>query len=208
MAPPSPTAGRVSAQALVYGLGTGSFFTTNAVFFTEVVGLSAAKAGLGMTIAGTLAVTVAVPLGRLADRIGPRTVGAAASLAESVCYFAYPAARGCAAFLAVVITLGAINVAGSAGYGAYSLNLYTGEERIAALAYNRSALNAPDSLAGEPSGGPVVHFLVRSHEPAPEVPADEEPADEVRALRREAARVAAAVLGRAGSLDRPQGYPC
>ncbi|MFG3052272.1 MFS transporter [Kitasatospora sp. NPDC048239] len=142
MAPPSPTAGRVSAQALVYGIGTGSFFTANAVFFTKVVGLSAATVGLGLTIAGLVTVVVAVPLGRAADRVGPKVMWAAASLAEAACYLAYPQARGFVAFLVVVITLGMINVGGSAGYGAYSLNLYTEEERIAALAYNRSALNA------------------------------------------------------------------
>ncbi|MEE1838760.1 MFS transporter [Streptomyces sp. NPDC088190] len=142
MAPPSSTAGRVSAQALVYGIGTGSFFTTNAVFFTKVVGLSAASVGLGLTIAGIVAFAAAVPLGRVADHVGPKAVWWAASLAEAVCYLAYPVARGFAAFLVVVTALKLINAAGSAGYGAYSLNLYTGEDRVAALAYNRSAMNA------------------------------------------------------------------
>ncbi|NUK22487.1 MFS transporter [Streptomyces lunaelactis] len=142
MAPPSPTAGRVSAQGLLYGLGTGSYLTTNAVFFTKIVGLSAASVGLGLTIAGIGAFLAAVPLGRAADRIGPKTVWALASLAEAACYLAYPAARGFSGFLVIVIALGLCNAAGSAGYGAYVLNLYTDKERIAGLAYNRSAVNA------------------------------------------------------------------
>ncbi|WP_406199168.1 MFS transporter [Streptomyces sp. NBC_01017] len=142
MAPPSPTAGRVSAQALLYGLGTGSYITTNAVFFTKVVGLSAAAVGLGLTIAGIGAFAAAVPLGRVADRVGPKAAWAVASLAEAACYLAYPAVRGFSAYLVIVIALGLSNAAGAAGYGAYVLNLYTDKERIAGLAYNRSALNA------------------------------------------------------------------
>jgi MFS family permease len=142
MSPPSPAAGRVSAQALVYGIGSGSFLTVSAVFFTKIVGLSAAAVGLGMTIAGIVTFAAAVPLGQAADRVGPKIIWAAASLAEAICFLAYPEARGFAAFLAIIMALRLINVAGSAGYGAYSLNLYTGDERIEALAYNRSALNA------------------------------------------------------------------
>ncbi|MDF3140213.1 MULTISPECIES: MFS transporter [unclassified Streptomyces] len=142
MAPPSRTAGRVSAQALLYGLGTGSYFTTNAVFFTKVVGLSAAEVGLGLTIAGIGAFFAAVPLGRAADRVGPKAAWAAASLAEAACYLAYPAVRGFSAYLVIVIALGVTNAAGTAGYGAYVLNLYPDKERIAAVAYNRSAVNA------------------------------------------------------------------
>jgi predicted MFS family arabinose efflux permease len=142
IAPPSPVAARVSAQALLYGIGSGSFLTTSAVFFTKVVGLSAATVGLGMTIAGIITFAAAAPLGRAADRVGPKTMWAVASLAEAICYLAYPEVRGFAAFLVVVTVLRLINAAGSAGYGAYSLNLYVGEERIAALANNRSALNA------------------------------------------------------------------
>jgi MFS family permease len=142
VAPPSSAVGRVSAQALLYGIGTGSFFTTNAVFFTKVVGLSAAAVGLGLTIAGIVTFVAAVPLGRVADRVGPKTAWAVASLAEAVCFLAYPAVRGFAAFLVVVMALRLINAAGGAGYGAYLLNLYPGKERTAGLAYNRSALNA------------------------------------------------------------------
>jgi MFS family permease len=142
MAPPSPVAGQVSAQSLMYGIGTGSFLTTSAVFFTKVVGLSAATVGLGMTIGGIVTFAAALPLGRAADRVGPKVTWAVASLAEAVCYMAYPEAHGFVAFLVVVTALRLINAAGSAGYGAYSLNLYPKEERIAALAYNRSTLNA------------------------------------------------------------------
>ena len=50
--PPSPLAGRLSVQSLLFALGEGTFMTGSAVFFTQIVGLSAAQVGLGLTIAG------------------------------------------------------------------------------------------------------------------------------------------------------------
>ena len=36
--PPSPLAGRLAAQSLLYALGEGTFMTGSAVFFTQIVG--------------------------------------------------------------------------------------------------------------------------------------------------------------------------
>ena len=53
--PPSPLAGRLARQSLLFALGEGTFMTGSAVFFTQIVGLSAAQVGLGLTIAGVAA---------------------------------------------------------------------------------------------------------------------------------------------------------
>ncbi|MCW2766099.1 MAG: major facilitator superfamily 1, partial [Nocardioides sp.] len=37
--PPSPLAGRLAVQSLLYALGEGTFMTGSAVFFTQIVGL-------------------------------------------------------------------------------------------------------------------------------------------------------------------------
>ena len=43
--PPSALAGRLATQSLLFALGEGTFMTGSAVFFTQVVGLSAARSG-------------------------------------------------------------------------------------------------------------------------------------------------------------------
>ena len=46
--------------------------TGSAVFFTQVVGLSAAQVGLGLTIAGVASFIAAYPMGKVVDRFGPK----------------------------------------------------------------------------------------------------------------------------------------
>ena len=72
--PPSPLAGRLATQSLLFALGEGTFMAGSAVFFTQVVGLSAAQVGLGLTIAGIAAFIAAYPMGMVVDRIGPTWV--------------------------------------------------------------------------------------------------------------------------------------
>ena len=50
--PTTALARALSAQSILYAVGEGAFLTGSAVFFTRVVGLSAAQVGLGLTIAG------------------------------------------------------------------------------------------------------------------------------------------------------------
>lgn len=70
--PPSPLAGPLAAQSLLLALGEGTFMTGSAVFFTQIVGLSAAQVGLGLTCAGIAAFLAALPTGKLVDRFGPK----------------------------------------------------------------------------------------------------------------------------------------
>ena len=44
--PPSPLAGRLATQSLLFAAGEGTFLTGSAVFFTQIVGLSAAEVGI------------------------------------------------------------------------------------------------------------------------------------------------------------------
>ena len=74
--PPTPIARRLALQSLLFATAQGAFLTGSAVFFTEVVGLTASKVGLGLTIAGAVSFLVAYPAGKLVDRFGPkRTLG-------------------------------------------------------------------------------------------------------------------------------------
>ncbi|GMA86660.1 hypothetical protein GCM10025868_19100 [Angustibacter aerolatus] len=76
LAGPTSLVRRLSVQSVLSAFGDGVFLTGSAVFFTQVVGLSAARVGLGLSIAGAATFVLAVPLGRLSDRFGARRVWA------------------------------------------------------------------------------------------------------------------------------------
>jgi MFS family permease len=72
---PEPGPRRVYLLAtLINTYGTGLVLTTLTLFAVRVVHLPAARAGLAMTIAGLVGLMAAMPIGRLADRRGPRNV--------------------------------------------------------------------------------------------------------------------------------------
>jgi MFS family permease len=60
--------------ALINTYGTGLVLTTLTLFAVRVVHLAPARTGLAMTIAGLVGLLGTMPIGRLADRLGPRNV--------------------------------------------------------------------------------------------------------------------------------------
>lgn len=69
---------RVQRQYLLATLinvyGTGLIMTAMTLYAIKVVHLSAARSGLALTIAGLVGLLASMPMGRLADRRGPRDV--------------------------------------------------------------------------------------------------------------------------------------
>ncbi|MFN8190242.1 MAG: MFS transporter [Nocardioidaceae bacterium] len=139
--PPSRLGRTLALQSILFAFGEGVFITGNAVFFTQIVGLSAAQVGLGLTVAGVVTFFFALPLGRLADQVGPKRMWALGALGEAVLYVAYPWIHGLAAFVVMVTALELMGAAGGAGRGAYTLDVFPREERVRNLAFMRSALN-------------------------------------------------------------------
>jgi MFS family permease len=80
--------------ALINVYGTGLIFTAMTLYALRVVHLSAVRSGLALTIAGLVGLLSAMPIGRLADRRGPRDVSRLALLllgtaAASYVFFAH-----------------------------------------------------------------------------------------------------------------------
>jgi MFS family permease len=92
---------------LVNTVGNGLLATAVVLYFTRVVHLSGAQVGVGLTVAGGLGLLVGVPLGHVADRVGPREVllvlmiGEGISTASYVLVGSYPAFLVAAAFVVV-----------------------------------------------------------------------------------------------------------
>lgn len=132
---------RLAVQSVLFAVGEGIFLTGNAVFFTQIVGLSAAQVGLGFTIAGVVSFIAAVPLGRSTDRFGAKRTWAVSAFLGAGLYGCWPWINGFGAYVAMVIVLELVGTAGHSGRGAYTLGALERSVRVGSLAWMRSALN-------------------------------------------------------------------
>jgi MFS family permease len=155
--PPTPLSRRLAVQSLLFSTGAGTFNTGSAVFFTQVVGLSAAKVGLGMTIAGVVSFFVAYPAGKMVDRIGTKRMWAAGTLAGSTLFAVWPWMHGFTQYVAMSVAFEIVNNIAFAGYNAYMLNVLPARERIDTQAHLYSALNLGFTL-GAIIGGIALAF--------------------------------------------------
>ncbi|MBS44497.1 MAG: hypothetical protein CMH83_15305 [Nocardioides sp.] len=155
--PPSPLAGRLAGQSLLFALGEGAFLTGSAVFFTQIVGLSAAQVGLGLTIAGIASFLAALPMGRAVDRFGPRRMWAVSAIGQAGMFCVWPFIDGFAGYVAMAVTMEVIGSLGGAAHGAYTIDVLPAGERVASRAYMYSALNLGFTL-GSVAGGVALAF--------------------------------------------------
>jgi MFS family permease len=139
--PPTPLARRLSAQSVLFAVGEGTFLTGSAVFFTHVVGLTATQVGIGLTVSHAVSFALAVPAGKLADRVGPKRIWAIAALVEACLYLVYPLVGSFATFIALLGAMAVVDGGGSSGRSAYTIDAFPREDRVRSLAFMRSALN-------------------------------------------------------------------
>lgn len=143
---------RLAVQTLVNTFGNGLFFTASAVFFTRSVGLPAGQVGLGMTIAGCCGVAVGVPLGHLADRVGPRRLLVILALVEAVGMLSYTQVRSFPAFLVAACVVTSLDRGGNAVRAGLMVVVLPPDGRVRARAYLRAVTNvgmgAGAALAG------------------------------------------------------------
>lgn len=142
----------MSYQSVLSAFGEGAFLAGSAVYFTQIVGLTAAQVGLGMTIAGIATFFASVPLGRAADAFGTRRTWIVASLLEALLFASWLAARDFAAYVAVTTALELAETWMRAGRNAYRFAVFPRETRVRSLAYMRAARNVGYTL-GAAAGG-------------------------------------------------------
>jgi len=159
--PPTKLERDLALQCVLSAFATGSFLTGTAVFFTQIVGLSGAQVGLGMSVAGVVTLLLSLPLGRLSDRVGAKPLWAAASLVEAVLFFAWPLAGGMFLFITLLSLLAAISSAGNTGRNVYRIAVFPRDVRVRALAYMRSARNVGYTL-GALAGGIALAIGTRT----------------------------------------------
>jgi MFS family permease len=155
--PPSPLAGRLAVQSLLFALGDGTFMTGSAVFFTVIVGLSAAQVGLGLTIAGVAAFLAALPMGKLVDRFGPKKMWAVSAIGQAAMFSVWPFITDFQGYVLMAVGMEVIGALGGAAHGAYTIDVLPADERVTSRAYMYSALNVGFTL-GALVGGVALAF--------------------------------------------------
>ncbi len=155
--PPSPLAGRLATQSLLFALGEGTFMTGSAVFFTQIVGLSAAQVGLGLTIAGVAAFLAALPMGKLVDLYGAKKMWAVSAAGQASMFAVWPFITDFKGYVAMAVGMEVIGALGGAAHGAYTIDALPPEERVTSRAYMYSALNVGFTL-GALLGGIALAF--------------------------------------------------
>jgi MFS family permease len=142
---------------VLFSTGDGAFNTGSAVFLTQVVGMSASKVGLAITIAGIAEFLLAYPSGRVVDRFGPKRLWGLSSLGRAACFVALPFVSGFGEYAVVAVIFAAFDSAGTAARNAYVLDVLPAKERVETQAYMYSSLNVGFTL-GAIIGGVALAF--------------------------------------------------
>ncbi|RNM12803.1 MFS transporter [Nocardioides pocheonensis] len=155
--PPTPMSRRLATQSMLFSTGEGAFNTGSAVFLTQVVGMSAARVGLALTITGVAEFLMAYPAGRFVDRFGPKRVWSLATWGRAACFLALPFVGSFGEYLVVGLLFALAASSGHSSYQSYVLDALPTEERIDTQAYMYSALNVGFTF-GAILGGVALAF--------------------------------------------------
>jgi MFS family permease len=141
MLPETSAGRRLSMMAIVDAIGTGLFLAASTLFFTRAVGLSGEQLGFGLALAGIVSLVTTVPIGLLADRLGPRRVLIALSLWRAAGLAAYALVQDFYAFLLVVCLLGVADKAASPVLQALVSRAAGETDRVRTMAIIRAVRN-------------------------------------------------------------------
>ncbi|MFD2473947.1 MFS transporter [Amycolatopsis silviterrae] len=139
--PPPGPARMLAVAALVTSLGFGGYTAGSVLFFTRGAGLSTGQVGVGLSLAGLLAVGGNILFGRLADRWGPREITMVVGGLQVVALLLSTVVDSFAMFLPVVCLLGVSEQAGKVCRNALIGGAVDGDDLVRTLAYLRSVLN-------------------------------------------------------------------
>jgi len=119
----------------------GILMSIAVLYFTRTVNIQPDKVGLALSIGAALGVAAAIPAGRLADAIGPRTTTVALLCLMGVFVCGYPLVGDFVGLLVVSALVLAAESATDAAVGALIAGLIPPSERVRAVSYMRAAAN-------------------------------------------------------------------
>ncbi len=127
--------------SFVDSLGTGLFIAGSALFFTKVLGLSTAQIGIGLTLSGIAGLIGAVPIGRVADRIGGKPALVGLYVWRGVCFAIYPFVHNALMFYVVAFLIGVAEWSGGPIMQSVVGSFAWGEARVRTMAAIGSVRN-------------------------------------------------------------------
>ncbi|MBL1109989.1 MFS transporter [Streptomyces sp. 5-8] len=149
---PGPGPQRVlAASNFVYTIGSGLYLTAGVLYFTEAVHLPADQVGIGLGIAGLVALALGVAVGHLADRYGARGVHAATLVVQALATAGFVLADSFWPFVLVVCAAAGAKAAGTAAR-APLIRHYGGARPQEFRAYLRAVTNVGISLGAVGAG--------------------------------------------------------
>ncbi|GGT28779.1 MFS transporter [Streptomyces kurssanovii] len=151
----------LAAAQLANSIGDGAFYTCSALYFSQVVGLSAEQIGLGLTTAWGVGSLAGVPLGQLADRRGPRRTALLLALATGATVAAFLFIRSFVPFLVAACLYTTAQCGLAAARQALLAGLVEPSERTGVLARLQATLNAGLAV-GAAFGGLALHAGTRA----------------------------------------------
>lgn len=154
--PPGPPRGLALAQ-LVCRLGDGAYNICAALFFTRIVGLSPLQMSLGMTIGWSAALVLSVPLGHLADRVGPRGTSVALFVCAALSVLSFIFITSFVPFIIASCAYAVSQRGGSAAEQALLAGLVPKDQVTRVRAFVQSSYNAGMTI-GAGLGGLVLLF--------------------------------------------------
>ncbi|MFE5937012.1 MFS transporter [Streptomyces sp. NPDC056470] len=162
---PAPRASRAPRALLLAQLsnaiGDGAFYVTSALYFSEIVGLSPARIGTGLTLAWAVGSVAGVWLGHLADRRGPRSTAVLLALATAGAVASFLFIRAFVPFLIAAAVYATAQSGLAAARQALLAGLVEPSARTEVLARLQSTLNAGLAV-GAGLGGLALHAGTRT----------------------------------------------
>jgi MFS family permease len=133
---------------LANALGTGLFLPISVIYLTRIVGLSATRVGLGLTIAGLVAVVAGPCAGPLLDRFDARAVVVGCFAASALGFAAYLAVDSFPSFVAVAIVIQFASRMSRPAGRVLAVRVASGRDRVEALARQRTLTNLGYGVGG------------------------------------------------------------
>ncbi|WP_435770049.1 MFS transporter [Nocardioides sp. SYSU DS0651] len=152
LVPPPGLPRRLATQGMLFALGESAFMTGSAVFLVKVVGMSAGRAGLALTVMGVAQFLFAYPAGRIIDRVGPRRVWSSSTVGRAAVFAALPFVEDFAQYAVAAAVTGALQALGRSSHQAYTYDVLPPATRVRTQSYMYSWLNVGHTLGAMVGG--------------------------------------------------------
>jgi Major Facilitator Superfamily len=153
---------RLLAAGFADALGTGLFLPQSVIYLTRIVGLSPTRVGLGLTIAGCLAIVAAPLSGSVLSHVDARMVVLGCFAASALGFVAYTAVDSFATFVGVAIVIQFASRMERPATAVLALGVTPRHRQLDALGWQYSLRNL-----GYGIGGLVAALALLAHGKAP-----------------------------------------